>query len=46
MAYLTPEHAVVGNDLLVHYMNETYPVKVIVAGSTPAFDPTDARMKA
>jgi glycine cleavage system aminomethyltransferase T len=46
MAYLTPEHAVVGNRLLVHYMNETYPVSVAVAGSTPVFDPTDARMKA
>ena len=39
MAYLPPEHAVVGNDLAVMYMNELYPVKVAVAGSTPLFDP-------
>jgi len=45
MAYLPPEHAVVGNDLAVMYMNELYPVKVAVAGSTPLFDPDDARMK-
>jgi glycine cleavage system aminomethyltransferase T/glycine/D-amino acid oxidase-like deaminating enzyme len=45
MAYLPPEHAVVGNDLAVMYMNEPYPVKVAVAGSTPLFDPDDKRMK-
>lgn len=46
LAYLPMEHAVVGNTgLRVMYMNELYPVEVIVAGSTPAFDPTDARMK-
>jgi glycine cleavage system aminomethyltransferase T len=45
MAYLPPEQAVAGNDLLVMYMNETYPVKVAVAGSTPLFDPENARMK-
>jgi glycine cleavage system aminomethyltransferase T len=44
-AYLPPEHAVVGNDLAVMYMNELYPVKVAVAGSTPLFDPGDERMK-
>jgi hypothetical protein len=27
------------------YMNELYPVKVAVAGSTPIFDPDDKRMK-
>jgi hypothetical protein len=26
-------------------MNETYPVKVAVAGSTPLFDPDNDRMK-
>ena len=46
MAYLPPEHAVVDNDLAVMYMNELYPVKVAVAGSTPLFDPDDKRMKA
>ena len=45
LAYLTPEHAVVGNKLQVMYMNECYPVTVEVAGPTPLFDPTDSRMK-
>jgi len=45
MAYLPPEHAVVGTDLKVMYMNELFPVKVAVAGSTPMFDPSNARMK-
>ena len=39
------EHAVVGTELRVCYMNEDYPVQVAVAGSTPLFDPDDARMK-
>jgi glycine cleavage system aminomethyltransferase T len=46
MAYLPPEHAVEGTDLLVMYMNETFPVKVARVGATPLFDPEDARMKA
>ncbi len=45
LAYLPPEHAVEGTDLQVMYMNERYPVKVAVAGSTPLFDPDDSRMK-
>ena len=45
MAYLPPEHAVVDTDLAVMYMNELYPVRVAVAGSTPLFDPDDKRMK-
>ncbi len=45
LGYLPPEHAVVGTDLQVMYMNELYPVKVAVAGSTPLFDPDDSRMK-
>jgi glycine cleavage system aminomethyltransferase T/glycine/D-amino acid oxidase-like deaminating enzyme len=45
MAYLPPEYAVVGTDLQVLYMNELYPVKVAVAGSTPLFDPDNDRMK-
>jgi glycine cleavage system aminomethyltransferase T len=45
MAYLPPEHAVMGNDLAVMYMNELYPGKVAVVGSTPLFDPEDQRMK-
>ena len=46
LAYLPPAHAVVGQELAVMYMNELYPVKVAVAGSTPLFDPSNARMKA
>ena len=45
LAYLPPEHAVVGTKLQVMYMNENYPVTVDVAGATPLFDPTDSRMK-
>jgi glycine cleavage system aminomethyltransferase T len=45
LAYLPPQHAVVGTELLVRYMNEEYPVQVAVAGSRPLFDPDDARMK-
>jgi glycine cleavage system aminomethyltransferase T len=45
LAYLTPEHAVEGNELQVMYMNELFPVRVARAGSQPLFDPTDARMK-
>ncbi len=45
MAYLPPSHAVEGLDLAVMYMNELYPVKVAVVGSTPLFDPNDERMK-
>ena len=45
LAYLPPAQAVVGTELRVMYMNELYPVRVAVAGSTPLFDPTDARMK-
>jgi glycine cleavage system aminomethyltransferase T len=45
LAYLPPEHAVVGNELRVMYMADQFPVQVAVAGSTPLFDPDDARMK-
>ena len=45
MAYLPPEYAVVGTDLLVMYMNETFPVQVAVAGPGGIFDPADSRMK-
>jgi glycine cleavage system aminomethyltransferase T len=46
MSYLTPEEAVVGNQLLVEYMGERYPVTVAVAGATPLFDPENARIRA
>ncbi len=45
LAYLPPQHAVVGTKLQVMYMNELYPVTVERADATPLFDPTDARMK-
>lgn len=45
MAYLTPEHAVVGHQLLVEYMGERYPVTVDVAGPTPLFDPENTRIR-
>ncbi len=45
MAYLPPEYAVEGTDLQVMYMNELFPVRVAVAGSTPLFDPENERMK-
>src|SRR5258708_36818408 len=46
MAYLTPEEAVVGNQLLVEYMGERYPVTVDVVGPTPLFDPENTRIRA
>ncbi|HEX5240989.1 MAG TPA: FAD-dependent oxidoreductase [Candidatus Limnocylindrales bacterium] len=46
MAYLTPEHARVGERLLVEYLGERYPVTVAVAGATPLFDPENARVRA
>src|SRR5256884_1534038 len=45
LADLTPEHAVVGNRLLVEYMGERYPVTVDVAGAAPLFDPENTRIR-
>jgi glycine cleavage system aminomethyltransferase T/glycine/D-amino acid oxidase-like deaminating enzyme len=45
MAYLPPEHAVVGAPLAVEYMGERYPVTVAVAGPTPVFDPENFRIR-
>jgi len=45
MAYLPPDQATVGNKLLVEYLGEQYPVTVAVAGSTPLFDPENARIR-
>jgi glycine cleavage system aminomethyltransferase T len=45
MAYLIPDHARVGEGLLVEYMGERYPVSVAVAGATPLFDPDNARIR-
>jgi glycine cleavage system aminomethyltransferase T/glycine/D-amino acid oxidase-like deaminating enzyme len=45
LAYLPPEHAVVDAELAVEYLGERYPVTVAVVGSTPLFDPENARVK-
>ncbi len=45
MSYLPPEHAREGEQLLVEYMAEQYPVTVAVAGSTPLFDPENTRIR-
>ncbi len=45
MAYLPPSEAVEGNQLLVEYFGERYPVTVAVAGATPLFDPENARIR-
>ncbi|MEX0984662.1 MAG: FAD-dependent oxidoreductase [Actinomycetota bacterium] len=45
MSYLPPSAAVVGTALQVEYFGERFPVRVSVAGSSPLFDPGDARMK-
>ena len=46
MAYLPPEHAEVGRELAVEYFGERYPVRVAAVGSTPLFDPENARLRA
>jgi glycine cleavage system aminomethyltransferase T len=45
LAYLPPEHADEGNQLLVQYMGERYPVTVAVKGSRSLFDPENARVR-
>ena len=45
MAYLPPEHANVGEQLAVQYMQELYPATVAVVGSRPIFDPDNARIR-
>ena len=45
MAYLPASHAVEGSSLLVEYMGEAFPVTVAVAGATPLFDPSNARIR-
>ena len=45
MAYLPPAEAVVGTELAVSYMEELYPVRVVSADATPAFDPANERMR-
>jgi glycine cleavage system aminomethyltransferase T/glycine/D-amino acid oxidase-like deaminating enzyme len=45
MAYLPPDHAREGHHLSVEYFGDRYPVTVAVAGSTPLFDPDNARVR-
>ena len=45
LAYLPAEHAVEGNELLVEYMDEHYPVVVRSNTRNGVFDPDDTRMK-
>ncbi len=45
MAYLPPEHADEGNQLLVQYMGDRYPVTVAVKGSRSLFDPENTRVR-
>ncbi|MFC7046117.1 FAD-dependent oxidoreductase [Halobacteriaceae archaeon GCM10025711] len=45
MAYLPPEYAEEGQQLLVEYMGDHYPVTVEVAGSRPLFDPENERIR-
>jgi glycine cleavage system aminomethyltransferase T/glycine/D-amino acid oxidase-like deaminating enzyme len=46
MAYLPPAYAVEGTKLAVEYFGERYPVTVAVVGSSPIFDPENARIRA
>ncbi len=45
MSYLPPENASVGEELLVEYLGEQYPVTVATNDSTPVFDPENTRVK-
>jgi glycine cleavage system aminomethyltransferase T/glycine/D-amino acid oxidase-like deaminating enzyme len=45
LAYLPPEQAVVGTELSVLYLDESYPVTVDIAGPTPIFDPENTRIR-
>jgi glycine cleavage system aminomethyltransferase T len=45
LSYLPPENASVGEELLVEFMGEQYPVSVATNDSTPVFDPENARVK-
>jgi glycine cleavage system aminomethyltransferase T len=45
LSYLPPEHANEGEQLLVEYLGEQYPVTVDIVGSTSIFDPENARIR-
>ena len=44
MSYLTPEHAVIGNKLIVEYLGDRYPITVAGVGAAPLFDPKNERI--
>jgi glycine cleavage system aminomethyltransferase T/glycine/D-amino acid oxidase-like deaminating enzyme len=46
MSYLPAERATVGEELLVEYLGEQYPVTVATSDSTPVFDAENARVRA
>jgi glycine cleavage system aminomethyltransferase T len=46
LSYLPPENAVVGEELLVEFLGQHYPVTVACNDSTPVFDPDNSRVKA
>jgi glycine cleavage system aminomethyltransferase T/glycine/D-amino acid oxidase-like deaminating enzyme len=45
LSYLSPEHANVGEELSVLYLNESYPVTVALNDATPIFDPENSRIR-
>jgi glycine cleavage system aminomethyltransferase T/glycine/D-amino acid oxidase-like deaminating enzyme len=46
LSYLPPENANVGEELLVEFLGEQYPVTVQTNDATPVFDPDNARIRA
>jgi hypothetical protein len=44
--YLPPENANVGEELLVEYLGEQYPVTVQCTDATAVFDPENAQVRA
>jgi glycine cleavage system aminomethyltransferase T/glycine/D-amino acid oxidase-like deaminating enzyme len=46
LSYLPPENASVGEELLVEYLGEQYPVVVATNDATPVFDPENTRVRA
>jgi glycine cleavage system aminomethyltransferase T/glycine/D-amino acid oxidase-like deaminating enzyme len=45
LSYLPSANAHIGTRLMVEYLGEIYPVTVEVVGSTPLFDPDNARVR-
>ena len=45
MAFLPPAEAVLGNQLTVVYMEESYPVTVASIDATPLFDPSNESIR-